>query len=91
MVAKRRVARRGRAKKTGHSKLRISRGRIGLRVPGFKNLQYLSAAALLELIPKTKVTKAAKRLLGRPPKAIRKKPAKKKAAGRRKKRSGGRK
>jgi len=79
MVKRKRASARrgGRPRKAGRSKLRVQRGRVGLRIPGFPKLQYIHAAALVRHIPKTKLQKAGKKILGRPPPKIRKRKSQK--------------
>lgn len=86
MVKTRRApARRGgKPKKGSRSKLRVrvQRGRVGLKIPGFQKIQYIHAAALVRHIPKTRLQKAGKKVLGRPPPRIRKRKTRKVSAAR---------
>jgi hypothetical protein len=87
MVKTRRTARRAANRRAGgRTKVRVQRGRVGLKVAGFPKLQYVSASDLVRHIPKTRLQKAAKKVLGKPPRRARKgrKGAKR---GRRKKRT----
>ena len=88
MVKTRRTARRAASRRGGgRTKVRVQRGRVGLKVAGFPKLQYVSASDLVRHIPKTRLQKAAKKVLGKPPRRARKGRKGRKGAGRRKKRT----
>jgi len=53
---------------TRRSKVRIVNGRVGLKVAGFKGLNYIPASQLVRLMPVSKLRLAAKKILGKPPK-----------------------
>jgi len=53
------------------TKVRVVRGRVGVKVAGFSNLQYVPASQIVRLIPVSRLRVAAKRILGKPPKSKR--------------------
>jgi len=48
------------------SKVRVVRGRVGIKVPGYSTLQYVPSSQIVRLIPLSRLRLAAKRILGKP-------------------------
>lgn len=58
---------RRRRRRTRTTRVRVVRGRVALRIPGFNRLQHLGASQLVRFVPVNKLKAAAKRVLGKRP------------------------
>jgi len=78
----------GRKKSSGkRSRVRIVKGRLALRIPGYSGVQHLGAGQLVHYIPVSKLKAAAKKFLlktGRLQKRGRRRKGRKRKAGKRK-------
>lgn len=74
------------------SRLRVVNGRVSFRLPGFSGVQRVGASQLVRFVPVTKLRQAAKRVLGKAGRKVRRKRkrGRRAPAGRRKKRRRGR-
>jgi len=75
---------RKRSGRGGRRTVRVTKGRVAVRVPGFKGVQHLQASKLIGLFPVSKVRVAAKKFLNKSGKVSKRR--RKKKGGRRKKR-----
>ena len=64
--------RRRRVGGSKRKKVRVSHGRIGLKISGFKGIQHLTASELVRHIPVSKLRAAGKKVLKRSGRKIRK-------------------
>jgi hypothetical protein len=60
----------GKRKKSRVTKVRVVKGKVALRVGGFPGVQRVGASQLVRFVPLNKLRAAAKRVLGTPPKRV---------------------
>jgi len=84
-VTRRKSASRA-AGRRASAKVRIIKGRVKLRVPGFPNVQTLSPSHLVRHISAAKLRLAAKQVLKKTNKKVRRRKTKKRRKGKKKKR-----